>query len=127
MSVDSLNTFQALRELASRGVSITRPALYLLATRYGIGTKENDGVHYSYDKAKLLAWANKKRESLPGGAVTLLDASELFQIPISSIYKAVKDKKLNTFIIGAGRGTTYVLKSDVKKYKECNYGKPKKK
>lgn len=120
---EQIDSFQALRELSSRGITITPPALYLIAIKYGIGKKH--GVHYSFDKSKLIEWAEKKRERAPGGVLPLRDASEKYNIPISTIYKAVKMGKLSVIKIGHGQGVSYVNKSDIKKYKESHNGKRK--
>lgn len=104
---------QVLERCKSKGINISRNALYLAGIKHGF--IEKGTTHNIFHKEKFEKWIEKKLEKVPAGYYTLKECSQKLNKPLATIYCWINESNLKVLKIGT-KEIKYVNIEELKEF-----------
>lgn len=105
---------QVLERCKSKGINISRNALYLAGIKHGFIERDIDHINI-FHKEKFEQWVEKKLEKVPAGYYTFKECSEKLNKSLPTIYHLIIISDLKVLKIGT-KEIKYVNIEELKEF-----------
>ena len=114
-----LPTGEALLMAEEAGIKMSHTGLNYQGLKYGFSRRAKDGLHWEYNRKKYTAYLQEHTKEPEDGYITLKEASQQFNIPISTLYLLVEKQNIQTKTFSR-EYVKYVRRTDLEPFVKNN-------